>query len=38
MLATGRWNYTIVLRHLIEQRGEWSWAAMEIAERVPRTP
>jgi hypothetical protein len=36
MLATGRWNYTIVLRHLIERRGDWSWATMRIAERLPR--
>jgi hypothetical protein len=36
LLTTGRSLYTIVLRHLIEQRADWSWAAIQIAEKKPR--
>jgi hypothetical protein len=35
-LATGRSLYTIVLRHLIEQRSDWSWAAIQIVEKKAR--
>src|SRR5437773_1913361 len=37
ILATGRSVYTIVLRHLIEQRADWSWTAIQITEKKPRT-
>jgi len=36
-LTTGRSVYTIVLRHLIEQRAEWSWCAIQISEKKSRT-
>jgi hypothetical protein len=36
MLATGRSVYTIVLRHLIEQRADWSWTALQIVEKKAR--
>ena len=36
ILATGRSVYTIVLRHLIEQRADWSWTAIQITEKKPR--
>ena len=36
ILATGRSVYTIVLRHLIEQRADWSWTAIQITEKKAR--
>jgi hypothetical protein len=36
LLTTGRSLYTIVLRHLVEQRADWSWAAIQIVEKKPR--
>ena len=36
MLTTGRSLYTVALRHLIEQRSEWSWAAIQIVEKRAR--
>jgi hypothetical protein len=36
LLTTGRSLYTIVLRHLVEQRADWSWAAIQILEKKPR--
>lgn len=36
VLTTGRSVYTIVLRHLIEQRADWSWCAIQISEKKPR--
>jgi hypothetical protein len=35
ILATGRSIYTIALRHLVEQRAEWSWAAFQIVDKKP---
>ena len=35
VLTTGRSIYTIALRHLVEQRAEWSWAAFQIIEKKP---
>ena len=32
-LTTGRSIYTIVLRHLVEQRAEWSWASFQIVDK-----
>jgi hypothetical protein len=36
MLTTGRSLYTVALRHLVEQRADWSWAAIQIVEKRPR--
>ena len=36
ILATGRSIYTVALRHLVEQRAEWSWSAIQIIEKRPR--
>ena len=36
LLTTGRSLYTMVLRHLVEQRADWSWAAIQILEKNPR--
>jgi hypothetical protein len=36
MLATGRSLYTVALRHLVEQRADWSWAAIQIVEKRAR--
>jgi hypothetical protein len=36
VLTTGRSIYTIALRQLVEQRSEWSWAAIQIVEKRPR--
>ena len=36
LLTTGRSIYTVALRHLIEQRSEWSWAAIQIVEKRAR--
>jgi hypothetical protein len=36
ILTTGRSVYTMVLRHLIEQRADWSWTAVQISDKKPR--
>jgi hypothetical protein len=36
VLTTGRSVYTVALRHLVEQRAEWSWAAIQILEKKSR--
>ncbi len=36
VLTTSRSAYTVALRTLIEQRAEWSWAAIQIIEKKPR--
>jgi len=36
ILTTGRSIYTVALRHLIEQRVDWSWAAIQIVDKKPR--
>ena len=36
ILTTGRSVYTVALRQLVEQRAEWSWAAIQIVEKKPR--
>ena len=36
ILTTGRSVYTVALRHLVEQRAEWSWAAIQIVEKKSR--
>ena len=36
MLTTGRSVYTVALRHLVEQRADWSWAAIQIVEKKAR--
>ena len=38
VLMTTRSIYTIVLRQLVEQRADWSWAAIQIVEKQPRMP
>jgi len=35
ILTTGRSVYTIALRHLVEQRAEWSWSAFQIIDKKP---
>jgi hypothetical protein len=35
ILTTGRSVYTITLRHLVEQRAEWSWVAFQIVDKKP---
>jgi cyclic-di-GMP-binding protein len=35
ILATGHSIYTIALRHLVEQRAEWSWVAFQILDKRP---
>jgi hypothetical protein len=35
ILTTGRSVYTIALRHLVEQRADWSWAAFQIIDKKP---
>ena len=35
ILTTGHSVYTIALRHLVEQRADWSWAAFQIIEKKP---
>jgi cyclic-di-GMP-binding protein len=37
MLTTGRSVYTIAMRHLIEQRADWSWCAIQISDKKSRT-
>jgi cyclic-di-GMP-binding protein len=36
VLTTGRSVYTVALRQLVEQRSDWSWAAIQIVEKRPR--
>ena len=36
ILITGRSIYTVALRQLVEQRGDWSWAAIQIVEKQVR--
>ena len=36
ILNTGRSVYTVAMRHLVEQRADWSWAAIQIVSKVPR--
>lgn len=36
ILTTGRSIYTVALRHLVEQRVDWSWAAIQIVDKKPR--
>ena len=36
VLMTGRSIYTVALRHLVEQRAEWSWATIQILEKKAR--
>jgi hypothetical protein len=36
VLMTGRSVYTVALRQLVEQRSEWSWAAIQIVEKRAR--
>jgi cyclic-di-GMP-binding protein len=36
VLTTGRSVYTIAMRHLIEQRADWSWCAIQISDKKPR--
>ena len=38
ILATGHSIYTIALRHLVEQRAEWSWVAFQILDKRPTEP
>jgi len=35
ILTTGKSVYTIALRHLVEQRADWSWAAFQIIDKKP---
>ncbi len=36
VLETGRSVYTVALRQLVEQRTEWSWAAIQIVSKTAR--
>jgi hypothetical protein len=36
VLATGQSVYTLALRALVEQRSDWSWVAVQIAEKRAR--
>ena len=36
VLHTGRSIYTVALRQLVEQRSEWSWAAIQVVEKKPK--
>lgn len=36
ILATDRSVYTVALKNLVEQRSEWSWAAIQIVEKRMR--
>jgi cyclic-di-GMP-binding protein len=36
ILTTGRSVYTVALRHLVEQRADWSWCAIQILEKKSR--
>jgi len=35
-LATGRSIYRVALRHLVEQRADWSWTTIQIVEKKSR--
>ena len=37
ILITGRSIYTVALRQLVEQRADWSWAAIQIVEKQIRS-
>jgi hypothetical protein len=37
ILTTGRSVYTVALRQLVEQRADWSWAAIQIVEKKARS-
>ena len=37
ILTTGRSVYTVALRHVVEQRAEWTWAAIQIVDKNART-
>ena len=37
ILITGRSIYTVALRQLVEQRADWSWAAIQIVEKQQRS-
>jgi hypothetical protein len=36
LLTTANSIYTVALRHLVEQRPEWSWTTIQIVEKRPR--
>ena len=36
ILTTGRSVYTVALRHLVEQRADWSWATVQVLEKKSR--
>jgi hypothetical protein len=36
ILTTGRSVYTVALRHLVEQRADWSWTAIQIIDKKSR--
>ena len=36
ILTTSKSAYTIALRHLIEQRPEWSWSTIQIVDKKER--
>jgi hypothetical protein len=36
ILATANSVYTVSLRHLVEQRPDWSWATIHIVEKKAR--
>ena len=36
ILTTANSAYTVVFRHLVEQRPEWSWATIQIIDKKPR--
>ena len=38
ILMTDRSVYTLALRQLVEQRPDWSWAAIQIVEKQSRSP
>jgi len=37
LLVTPEAVYTLALKKVIEQRPDWTWAAMEIVEKVERS-
>ena len=36
LLTTAHSVYTVSLRHLVEQRPDWSWATIQIVEKKSR--
>jgi hypothetical protein len=36
ILTTANSVYTVALKHLVEQRPDWSWATIQIIEKTPR--